>query len=73
VITFKDQAGNVISTATYNNVNILPNSGVFYLPVPTAANAALIADEQLRMDVTQGATADLPTIRFFIVLQPLAA
>jgi predicted RecA/RadA family phage recombinase len=73
VINFKDQAGNSITTATYNNVNTLPNSGTFYLPVPNQAHAALLPDEQLRLDVTNGATANLPAVRFFLVLQPLAA
>ncbi|MTA11650.1 MAG: DUF2190 family protein [Actinobacteria bacterium] len=73
VINFKDQAGNSITTATYNNVNTLPNSGTFYLPVPNQAHAALLPDEQLRLDVTKGNTANLPAVRFFVVLQPLAA
>lgn len=61
VITVEDASGNAIVTKTYNTGTQPPGASVYGdLGSLTAANAVLTANEVVRLDVTQGAMADLP-------------
>jgi len=72
VVNVEDGSGNSIVSKTYDTANQPPAAGVYAdLGSLTAANAILTANEVVRLDVTQGATADLPAFMVTIEWVPI--
>ncbi len=69
VITVKDDAGNTIVTKTYNTGTQPPTSDYEDLGALDGTHKVLTAAEHVTLDVTQGATADLPP--FSLILRYL--
>lgn len=70
VIAIKNAAGAAISTTTFNAANAPGNNSQVALAACDPTNGTLAANERLRVDCTQGPTADLPAYRivfFFVV------
>ena len=67
VVALKDDAGNTIVTKTYNTGTQPPSSDYEDLGTLDETHKVLTAAEHVTLDVTQGATADLPA--FSLVLR----
>jgi len=64
VITIKNSAGETLVSKTYNTANQPPTNA--YASLGTLTNQDLDGEDELKIDVTQGATANMPA--FDIVL-----
>jgi hypothetical protein len=72
VVNVEDGSGNSIVSKTYDTANQPPASGAYGdLGSLSGTHAVLTANEVLRLDVTQGATADLPGFVLLVEWLPI--
>lgn len=67
VVALTDGAGNAIVSKTFNNAVIPLDNGMSDLGALDATNKVLLANETVKMAITNGATANPPAL--FLVLQ----